>query len=485
MSQDITKKFSNKGYLVNPKIFSLPNPRWEDFINYLESLDSKPTIITPEIYTDFIKLSSKPVKISKKISNSKVSIIQSYEPENKKRDIIDWIKYYNNRYESLKNILLNRSELRNAISIPRLKTVKDRGSVTLIGIVNSVQKTAKGNILISLEDQSSTTKILINPNKTHLKAKAEEIVPDEVIGIVGVKSGIFIFVEDVFFPDMPDQEIKKSQDDIYAAFISDVHVGSNMFLPDKLSKFISWMKGEVGNSDQKKIAQNTKYLFVTGDLVDGVGVYPNQEKELIITDVFSQYEKFASFFSQVPEDVNIIICPGNHDALKLSEPQHALFKDIAKSLYELPNVHMVSNPSMINIHNIDDFPGFNVLMYHGYSIDHYVANVERLRTFGGYDRVDIIMKFLLQKRHLAPTHSSTLVTPTEKDYLIIDKIPDIFTVGHIHKAKIGYYKNVVNICSSCWQGQTAFQEKVGHTPEPGRVPIFNLKTRAVKMLRFA
>ncbi len=40
------------------------------------------------------------------------------------------------------------------------------------------------------------------------------------------------------------------------------------------------------------------------------------------------------------------------------------------------------------------------------------------------------------------------------------------------------------ISGSCWQAKTDFQEKLGHEPEPGRVPIVNLKTRAVKILDF-
>jgi len=140
---------------------------------------------------------------------------------------------------------------------------------------------------------------------------------------------------------------------------------------------------------------------------------------------------------------------------------------------------------MINIHASKEFPGFDVLLYHGYSFDYYVSNVDAIRTNGGYDRADLIMRFLLQKRHLAPSHGSTLYIPdTKKDALIISKIPDFFITGHIHKANVSNYKNITNICCSCWQSKTTFQERVGHNPEPSRVPVVNLKTREVKMLKF-
>ena len=125
------------------------------------------------------------------------------------------------------------------------------------------------------------------------------------------------------------------------------------------------------------------------------------------------------------------------------------------------------------------------MIYHGYSFDYYVANVESIRNGGGYDRADLIMKFLLQRRHLAPTHTSTLYIPDIKnDYLVIDKIPDFFISGHIHKSYVSNYRNITLICGSCWQAKTPFQEKVGHNPEPARVPIINLQTREVKVLRF-
>ena len=39
-------------------------------------------------------------------------------------------------------------------------------------------------------------------------------------------------------------------------------------------------------------------------------------------------------------------------------------------------------------------------------------------------------------------------------------------------------------CPVCKSPKTAFQEKMGHTPEPCRVPIVNLQTRQVKILKF-
>ena len=113
--------------------------------------------------------------------------------------------------------------------------------------------------------------------------------------------------------------------------------------------------------------------------------------------------------------------------MRIAEPQPVLSKEFAEAIWKLPNVVMVSNPSTVRIGKTRDFEGFDFLMYHGYSYDYYADNVESIRLLEPSisDRIDLIMKLLLQKRHLAPTHTSTLYLPdTEMDPLVIRKVPD-------------------------------------------------------------
>ena len=64
------------------------------------------------------------------------------------------------------------------------------------------------------------------------------------------------------------------------------------------------------------------------------------------------------------------------------------------------------------------------------------------------------------------------------------KLEKIFAAGHIHYSKVGRYKNILNLCCGCFQDRTSFQEKVGHNPQPGRIPIVNLQKNQVKVMRF-
>lgn len=414
-----------------------------------------------------------------------IKILFSYKTKSKKRTIQDFIDYYNARFKALERMLQSRQELNGLVSVARVKSKKDREHVAIIGMVKGKQTTKNNNIILEMEDPTGTIKTLITKNKPDAWAMANDMIADEVIGITGMTGNNVIFANNIILPDIPMSELKKAPDEAYAIILADMHVGSTQFLEEEFKKFISWVKQETGSDEQKAIASKVKYIFIIGDLVDGVGIYPKQEDELKIKDIHEQFRKCAELLKQIPNHIPLLICPGNHDPGRISEPQPPLPEEYAQPLYELKNAIFVSNPAIINIHAAQGFPGFNALMYHGYSFDDYAAEVSSIRSSGGYDRGDLIMKYLLQRRHLAPAHSSTLHLPDpETDPLVIETVPDFFLTGHIHKTSVSAYRSTTMICASCWQSKTTFQEKVGHNPEPCRVPIINLQTRNIKIMRF-
>ena len=220
-------------------------------------------------------------------------------------------------------------------------------------------------------------------------------------------------------------------------------------------------------------------------MVDGCGVYPGQEKELDIKDIKDQYKACADLLSKIPKDIKLIICPGNHDAMRIAEPQPAFYVDFTEEMYSMPNVTIVSNPALVNIGATHDFFGFDILLYHGYSFTYYADMIEDIRIKGGMERADLIMELLLKKRHLAPSHKSNLYIPDQNnDPLIIRKIPDFFVTGHIHRTTAKTFQKITLLNCSCWLGQTPYQEKVGLKPQPARLPIVNLKTREIKIMKF-
>jgi len=435
-----------------------------------------------------VLLDNKPIPqdIAQNQPNVPIKILYSYNLDAQKREAQDFVDYFTQRYNALSSILRHRIELQGAVSISRLAMKREKESVSIIGMVTDKQVTKNNNHMITVEDPTGSINVMISKNRQDLYDQAKDIVYDEVIGIAGISGDKIVFGTSLYFPDIPAlTELKKSPDETYAMFLSDLHVGSNYFLEEDFERFLRWINGETGSDEQKRIAEKIKYIFIIGDLVDGCGVYPEQDKELAIKDIKDQYAECARLLARIPPDKFLIICPGNHDAMRVAEPQLPIYHDFAEPLYQLKNATFVSNPALINIHSSSTFSGFDVLMYHGYSFDYYVAEVESIRNKGGYDRADLIMKFLLQKRHLAPSHSSTLYVPeTTHDPHVISRVPDFFISGHIHKSAAANYRNVTLISGSCWQAKTAFQEKIGHHPEPSRVPIVNLQTRSIKIIKF-
>src|SRR5207245_1127026 len=71
-------------------------------------------------------------------------------------------------------------------------------------------------------------------------------------------------------------------------------------------------------------------VVVIGDGVDGIGVYPRQDEELAIEDIYGQYEALARMIAALPDRLTVIMLPGNHDAVRPAEPQPAFPTSIQK-----------------------------------------------------------------------------------------------------------------------------------------------------------
>ena len=423
--------------------------------------------------------------VMRDLGNSGVKILSMDPTSSKKIEVGDFVKHYRNRFIEMSNLFRERSELENLSSINKISG--NNKTISIVGIVSAKKTTKNKNLLLELEDLTGRINVIINANKPELFKKGEDIALDSVIGIKGTGSREIIFVNEVYFPEANLTERKRSSFEEYALFTGDLHVGIDKFLENNFMKFIHYLNGKLSGSKSEEI-DKIKYLFLVGDIVAGVGIYPGQENELTIPDVEEQYMKAAELLKKIREDITIIISPGNHDALRIMEPQPLLDEKFAWPLYEMKNVVLTGNPALVNIGEKKErgisFGGYDVLTYHGYSYHYYANNIPKLMQEKAVHTPEKIMSYLLKNRHLAPTHSSTLYFPSVEDPLFIRKIPDIFFSGHTHKSGVTYYNNVLVISSSCWESMTAFQEKTGNKPDFCKVPMFNMKTREVKILDF-
>ncbi|MBR6927789.1 MAG: DNA-directed DNA polymerase II small subunit [Methanobrevibacter sp.] len=372
------------------------------------------------------------------------------------------IAYFKSRYEKLANILSKRPELRNYTKIADIDDSQD--SLSLILMVREIRSSKNGHKIIEFEDDTGNISVLFSNKNEELFAEAEKLVRDEVVGVIANKSDDrgFAFGQEIINPGV--LRIPEKKMDFGIVFLSDVHIGSLTFLEDAFQRFIDWINCEFGDEEQRRVAEDIKYLIIGGDIVDGIGVYPNQDKELAIKDITEQYNEAARFLGNIRSDIKIIIAPGNHDASRVAEPQPAVPEEYAKALYELDNVEFISNPGVVSL------DGINVLIYHGRSFDDLVMAVKEFT----YEKSDDIMEEMLQKRHLAPIYGERTPLASElEDYLVIDELPDIFHTGHIHINSYKRFKGIHLINSGTFQTQTEFQKIYNINPTPAEVPIIH------------
>ncbi|MDD1755860.1 MAG: DNA-directed DNA polymerase II small subunit [Methanomassiliicoccales archaeon] len=371
-------------------------------------------------------------------------------------NIIDFARYFNDRFQSIKRILVRRRELVGCVPIS--KAMQLEREVRCIGIVNDVRTTKNGHKMIELEDEEGKGLVLITKESPLLD---EQVIHDEVIGVVGkvAKKGGMIVANEIIRPDIPIAgSMAPSDSSAQIAFLSDIHVGSITFLREKWGRWVKWAKTQA-----KK--EGLEYILIPGDCVDGIGVYPDQEEELEIEDIFEQYRSLAELLKELPDHIQLIIQPGNHDAVRLAEPQPA-FTDEISHLFD-SSVLLVGNPCYLEVE------GRVILSYHGKSMDDLVNAIQGLT----YNHPLDAMREMLRRRHLAPIYGGkTAIAPEKKDHLVIDQVPDIFVTGHVHSAGVSDYRGVRLINASTWQDQTSFQRMHNFVPDPAKVPMVHLGT---------
>jgi DNA polymerase II small subunit len=385
-------------------------------------------------------------------------------------------QYFQDRFKRLEKLLRQRMDIRAATPICEALKSPPKTRMKIIGMVTE-KRDAKQQLLVTIEDLDSSATILV-PTKApeEVQMKAQQLLPDQVVCVAVKKTqGRLFLAEDIIFPEVGQKPQRRASEPIYAVLTSDIHVGSNKFNKEAFKRFLLWLNGKYGNDQMREIAGRVKYLLVAGDVVDGVGVFPGQARELNVRDVHKQYRLSLKLFAQIPEYIEIIISPGNHDAPRKALPQPAISEDYMPTLQGQRRIYSLSNPCTVSLHGVE------VLMYHGRSLDDIIGSVP------GTDHAhpEKAMRLLMQCRHLAPIYGGkTTLSPENRDHLVIDHVPDIFHAGHIHVYGACNHRGVLVVNSGGWQEQTDYMAKLGLVPTPGKVPVINLQTLEVTVLSF-
>jgi len=438
-----------------------------------EKVREKLTMHTSKLSQMEDKVEIKKTKFAPKAKETDADfyIMDEYEITNKscsEGKMDDFQNYFRDKYDFLSSLLSKRAGF-SPLSQERFKRAEQYAEVDIVGMVVKKWVSKKGNKIFELDNFEGKMLVIVSQDDHKMNMEADKILIDDVIGIKGKKfTDEMIIMQSYLRPDLEQRPAKKAKRDLSVMLISDTHVGSKLFLEKEFKKFISWLNGNSVSESEKDRIGKIKYLVVAGDNVDGIGIYPNQIDELGIKDIYQQYDKFAECIKEVPEHIEVFICPGQHDAVRRADPQPAIPREYVKELYDLKNIHFVGSPSWV------EMEGIKCMIYHGASHHDMYAATKHLDV----KKPELGMIELLKRRDISTGFGQFQpYVPEKKDYMLIREEPDIYFGGDMHHKGYATYRGCLAVNAGTWQEQTDFQIKEGHKPTPGIAIDINLKTR--------
>ncbi len=389
--------------------------------------------------------------------------------------IDDFSHYFRDRFQKLNRTFRERPDSRDATSLAVALGQEQNKKVKFTAMVME-KRERQQKLFLQLDDLEDTATVLISPEERAAYETAQKIPLDQVICVGGVRAKGDLFVaKEILLPDIPDHKPHLAEEDVWAILLSDLHVGSKKFLSRELSRVFDWLNLKIGDPNQRDIAERTKYLVICGDIVDGIGIYPRQEHELAIVDLYQQYQEAAKYVGRIPDYIETVVIPGNHDPVRQALPQPPIPRNFGEPLYESRELVSLGNPAEVSFH------GVRFLLHHGRSLDDVISSAPNV----DFTQPEKAMRLQLQCRHLASEYGNrSSISPEKVDHLVIEKVPDVFQSGHIHVVRYENYRGTQIINSGAWQAQTDYQKRVGLVPTPGILTALNLHTMQVRLINF-
>jgi len=403
-------------------------------------------------------------KQAKVVKRIKPKIIYSLHPK-PLVEVDGFLKYFKSRYYKISELFKRRGDINGVVKTGEVSRLPLKTRFKIIGMINDIVVRGK-RLYLDLDDDEGTITIMTADDEVFRKGLM--LLKDQVVCVDAIKlRDDLIIAKDFIWPDIASKMNNRAERRVFAVFISDLHVGSVHFLEDLFNDFIRWLNGKFGGDTHREIASRVRYLIIAGDIIDGIGVYPNQIDELEIRDIYEQYEMAAKLLSKIPRQIEIVIIPGNHDAVAKALPQPPIPEEYARELHADERIHLLSNPSYISLEGVE------VLICHGRALDDVLSSKPGL----DFQHPAKGMELLLRCRHLAPIYgANTPIAPEKEDHLVIDRVPDILHMGHVHVHEVRKYRGVTLIASGSWQSQTAYQRRLDLKPTPGITTIVDLKS---------
>ncbi|MEM2238182.1 MAG: metallophosphoesterase [Candidatus Caldarchaeum sp.] len=477
----------SEGYQITEKalkIFEESETPVEDLmrtIEYIKKHDPELSIIDAEHIVRTQPVLEKTQNNSRQVVEETTMVytpnimIQNSVEENQRIEgsVEEFRHYFQNRYYSIRR-LLERRRL-NFIPVSEAFSVKDGEEVYLAVMVQG-KRERKNSVAVEVDDPSGVLTVVVPRKNQQLYKQTAELLNDVVLGLKVRRAGNLYVLREIIYPDVEEMNYKNlpPAPEAYVCLISDVHVGSKNFRKDLFEKFLDWLsRGRDG------VVKRISHIVVDGDLVEGVGVYPGQENDLLVKNVEDQLKQAADLLAEIPERIEIVFSPGNHEPVRKAIPQPPLQTRYREIVNAKRKVHFVSNPATLV------FDGRRILAYHGQGLDELIQSLPDVSYSNLKETAPRVIASMLRFRHLAPVYGeNTQLMPTEEDRLVISEQPHLLQTGHIHVTVNTSYRGVLLVNAGAWQDQTDYQKSMGLEPMVGYAALLNIARMTVQLKYF-
>jgi len=296
---NLIDKFLEKGILLSPEVKDKIKP--EEVDDLMLKFDKRDVVLTNDFYS-FTR-------------GRGVKVISEYKKDSEIKRITNFVDFYNNRFEFLRKILMEKLGQEKITSINKLNT----GNFTIIGMVREKKKDG-----FSLEDSTGSLYCI----------SGKDVLEDDVIAVKGRFDKKKFTEEKIFYPDIPlKNKVNRTREESRVLFIKNLKKDPGVHYvftfegdPGVLNKTKSWVV-----STKDKIKKGPKKL--------GLNLPA-------IVDV---------------EGIKIMIFGGKLDEIKKKtgeKDERKLIVSLLQRRHFLPFVYMENDPYLIKeIPDIIFFPG--------------------------------------------------------------------------------------------------------------------------------
>jgi DNA polymerase II small subunit/DNA polymerase delta subunit B len=370
----IIKTFLEKGFQLDSKslnYFSESPEKLDAFFEKIQGM-SVPSTINIDFVNSLTEANE--IEVLKKFD---------YDTSGKTLVVESITKFFSNRYDSLKKYFSGRLELVNLISINKITPKTKKFSL----IVMVKEKNANSLLVEDFTGEETVCVCVLDED-------VAQVVSDEIVGIVCEKKNDAINVKKIIFPDIPlKREVPRTEDDVYALFLSDLFLDKS----DISNKILE----KINSLSYKKL-----YIFLLGN-------------------ISSKKEDITNFLNSLPKDSIKIFLKGDLD------PQ-------------LEGDNNFSSPAVLV--RLED--KILVLICSGKLFSEY-KNIWKEQPS------ENIMLNLLKKRHLSPVFNFNKKF-SDEDTFIIDTIPDIFVSSNFNGPGTTNYKGTTIISNGSFLSEPIY-----------------------------